>query len=231
MGHSAGVYMLQPKHAAALEPYRSDPALGPLLAEGTAAFVKDEIAARHAGTGFPFTIEDHGTLVGLCRLSGVAKGVAKGIDVWIAPKSRGNGLAKFAARMLVEFAFRNLALAEVRTRAPDAASAHVLERIGFTHDAGTGEHLATRERWRDAANAPALAKLHPALRLILDAELKAGNEITETSLEGETVFVRLKRPFAPRKELPAGVRYAEINDPHWWTAQFTAGDARHILAY
>lgn len=232
MNRTAGVYMLLGKHAAALDAFRKDPALAPHLGKGGRDLVAREEAGREAGTSFAFAIEDKGVVVGLCRLGGIGKGGAREVAVYVAPASRGKGYAAFAVGMLLDLAFRNLSLAEVRTRATDEATARVLARCGFAEAAG--EHAVTKERWREALDASALGKLHPALRRILDAERAAGNEITETSLgwpEPSSVFVRLKHPFRVAHPVPEGVTYAEPDDPHWWKAEYSTASPRHTVAH
>lgn len=232
MSRTAGVYMLLPKHAAALDLFRGDPALAEHLRNGGADLVARETAGREAGASFAFAIEDKGAVVGLCRLGGIGKGAAREVAVYVAPASRRKGYATFAVGMLLDLAFRNLQLEEVRTRAADEAVARVLARCGLRRDAG--EHAVTKERWREALDAPALGRLHPALRRILDAERAAGNEVAESSLdwpEPGSVLVRLKHPFRMAHEVPAGVTYAEPKDPHWWKAEYSAGSPRHVLAH
>jgi hypothetical protein len=70
----------------------------------------------------------------------------------------------------------------------------------------------------------ALAALCPELRAILDAELAAGNTIAEASRgagKPNAVYVALRRPFLTQQpSSPPGVVYREINDPHWWKAEY-----------
>jgi hypothetical protein len=70
----------------------------------------------------------------------------------------------------------------------------------------------------------ALAALCPELRAILDAELAAGNTIAEVSRgsgKPDAVYVALRRPFQCRQlTMPPGVAFREINDPHWWKAEY-----------
>jgi hypothetical protein len=208
---TAGVYMLQPGHAAAIE-----------ALEGASEFL------RTTGAGHAFVIEDHGRLVGLCGLQGAEA------RFWVGRPFRGKGYATFGVGMILEFAFQNLALAEVRARVDDAnpAARRVLEKNGFLRD---GSLLAiTADRWRGLRHGPALERLHPALRAILAAERAAGNEVRETAVgwpDADSVFVRLKRPFRAHAALPEGVRFAELNDPHWWMAEYSTEGPRHILAY
>jgi hypothetical protein len=66
--------------------------------------------------------------------------------------------------------------------------------------------------------------LCPELRALVASELAAGNTIVEwgPSLYGHGgVLVLLAKPFrhAP-PSLPDGVVFREINDPHWWKAEY-----------
>jgi len=69
--------------------------------------------------------------------------------------------------------------------------------------------------------------INPSLKEILEAELKAGNKVVETSLGGFTkcadnhIFVWLKYPFKTqvRKDLDRIV-YRLIDDRHYWKAEY-----------
>lgn len=75
--------------------------------------------------------------------------------------------------------------------------------------------------------------LHPALRAILDAEIAAGNTIREVGggwPRRGSVFIRLRKPFQVRpEEVPAGVAYVAVNDPHWWREEYSIGEPPHLL--
>jgi hypothetical protein len=79
----------------------------------------------------------------------------------------------------------------------------------------------------------ALAALCPELRAILDAELAAGNMISEASRgagKPNAVYVALRRPFLTQQPyLPRGVAYREINDPHWWKAEYEHAATGYLL--
>ena len=68
-------------------------------------------------------------------------------------------------------------------------------------------------------------ELSGEMKQILNAEIKAGNEIIETSLGGfsETsnnhIFVFLRYPFKGQYDI-SGICYREINDPHYWKAEY-----------
>jgi RimJ/RimL family protein N-acetyltransferase len=243
---TAGTYLLSMEHAAALQRLAADPrtaAAGiPFPARGAREFVEGQIAARADGSGYAFAIVDGGELVGVSSLAGVGGGEASRLEVWVALPFRGRGYATFGVRMLLEFAFRNLELERVRAVAPGSqpGAARVLAKHGFlphpvpaasATDAG---YELTRARWIERQSATALDLLHPALRVILAAELAAGNEVAETGggwPDPDSVFVRLRHPFRTRPSpLPDEVTYTEPNDPHWWKADYSSRAPRHILA-
>jgi hypothetical protein len=76
----------------------------------------------------------------------------------------------------------------------------------------------------EAIDQNAIAAFCPELRGILDAELAAGNTIAEASRgvgKPTAVHIALRRPFLTQQpSLPLGVTYREINDPHWWKAEY-----------
>ena len=79
-----------------------------------------------------------------------------------------------------------------------------------------------------------LAQLCPELRDIVDSEIKAGNEIVETHAgwpHETSIFVNLRKPFLTKPgKLPSGVVFREVNDPHWWKAEYFHEPSGHILA-
>jgi hypothetical protein len=85
----------------------------------------------------------------------------------------------------------------------------------------------------DEIDQAALAALCPELRTILDAELAAGNTIAEASRgvgKPTGVHIALRQPFLTQQSsLPLGVAYREINDPHWWKAEYEHSPTGHLL--
>jgi len=168
------------------------------------------------------------------------------VQIWIDLAWRRRGYGELALRLCLELAFRNLQLAHVVAQADpdDPGQTALLAKFGFAPDApalsgdrpttGLADYSLTRNDWLAHRDRPALAKLHPALRAILDAELAAGNEVAETGggwPDPDSVFVRLRHPFRTKPSpLPAGVVYTEPNDPHWWKADYSSVSPRHILA-
>jgi RimJ/RimL family protein N-acetyltransferase len=244
---TAGVYMLAIEHADALQHLASDPVLAQLL--GIAhpprpGAVADAIARidaeRVAGTSFWNAIVDRKQVGGV---SGIIEpyGDDPLLRIWIDPRVRGRGYGGLAARLGLDFVFRNLHRQHVVTSADasDPAQAYLLAKFGFAPDASTGtfdvtRFRLTRDEWIAHRDGPALARLHPALRVILDAELAAGNEVAETGggwPDADSVFVRLRGPFRTTPDpMPPGVIYTEPNDPHWWRADYSSVSPRHILA-
>ena len=78
-----------------------------------------------------------------------------------------------------------------------------------------------------------LDRLSPPLRPLLEAELAAGNEVQDFGADFPrpgSFLVRLKRKFrAIPAELPAGVVYRELNDVHWWQAEYEHTPSGHYL--
>lgn len=251
MGKSRGVYMLSAAHRDAIPPLLADAriaaALGlPQSHDDAAArdWVAAQVAARAQGQAYLFVLSDRGHVLGICGLREVGRAAPAQFVVAVRSEQRGKGHAHFAGERVLEFAFQNLQLGRVAARAPAAGGAcsHVLERLGFRERSlaqpgpatRQAEWELTREQWLDARARSALAVLHPSLRAILEAELTAGNEVAETSSgwpDPDSVFVRLRHAFRSRPaQLPEDVEYAELNDPHWWKAEYRASKPRHTLA-
>ncbi len=236
-----GVYPLEARHAASITALGSEAdiranaaLLLPAPGEDARQFVVRQNTARAAGTAYAFAIEASHRLIGAVGLLDVAGGQARGLACWVGAPHRRQGYASFALGITLEFAFKNLRLDSVQV--PGIASEvgrHLLAGHGFATPAPTQPASLTRGAWLANRHAAALARLHPALRVLLDAELAAGNEVTDTSCETPepgSVFVRLRRPFLARPPaLPAEVTYRELNDPHWWRAEYCTRAPRHVL--
>ena len=231
---TAGTYLISVDHVEALERLGDDPEIAAIMVVPAPTYVARFIHARNAGSAWGFAVMDQGRLVGVSSIVRL-DGNDPEVGGWIARAERGKGYATFALRMLVEFAFRNLSLKQVRAsvRPGDQAERRVLEKCGFLPN-GNDRYVLTPERWREVRDGPALADLHPDLKAILQEEIAAGNEVLETGRgwpDPDSVFVRLKDPFAPRlSPVPPGVTYSEPNDPHWWKADYTTISPRHTLA-
>lgn len=83
-------------------------------------------------------------------------------------------------------------------------------------------------------DAKLLESLHPKLRNILDHELNAGNEIREISAgwpKPTSILVILKYAFkAASTSSTDGLVYKELNDPHYWFAEFLHEGTNQIVA-
>jgi RimJ/RimL family protein N-acetyltransferase len=240
---TVGVYRIEAAHAAALDQLlRGGPAGTDAIAReldrlGAATFLAARIAEREGGAGHTFSVSDQYRLLGLCDLRGLVSDRAT-FDVWIAPPFRRRGHGSLALRMMLEFAFVNMRLAVVVAQPPDIAALALLAKNGFRGfrlGAGSQPCWIDPARWRHHRDTRVLVQLTPSLRTLLDAELTGGNEIAETGTgrpDADSVFVRLRRPFCARpKSLPAGVDYQELNDPHWWHAEYHSRNPRHLLVY
>ena len=69
-----------------------------------------------------------------------------------------------------------------------------------------------------------LHKLNNELEKILYSELKAGNGIREISVGGfgdeKHLYIFLNKTFINKKNYN-NIKYIEINDPHYWKAEYT----------
>ena len=71
------------------------------------------------------------------------------------------------------------------------------------------------------------------LNLVLQGELAAGNRIAEDTggWGAMTRLVILGDPFkTDTAVLPAGLEYHDVNDPHYWKAEFHDPRTRELLA-
>jgi hypothetical protein len=86
----------------------------------------------------------------------------------------------------------------------------------------------------DAVPQKTVEQLCPELRVLLDAELAAGNAVVDcrAGLYGpEAVLVLLKSEFRACPIVPPpGVEYRAVNDPHWWKAEYFHAATKHCLA-
>jgi hypothetical protein len=78
----------------------------------------------------------------------------------------------------------------------------------------------------------ALPPLAPPLQAILDAELCSGNEVVEASdwLPKCELLVILRHPFRRAYATSTSVKFVEINDPHYWKAEYRYNGGMHTLA-
>lgn len=75
--------------------------------------------------------------------------------------------------------------------------------------------------------------LHPSLRVLLEAELAAGNVIREIGRnfpdEG-SILVQLREPFKTNPPvIPEDVTHEKVLEPYWWSDEFRAGTPPHML--
>jgi hypothetical protein len=72
----------------------------------------------------------------------------------------------------------------------------------------------------------------PTLQLILDAEIALGNTVAEVSAWPPKchLFVLLKRPFHNQYVTSAGVEFSEVDDSHYWKAEYRASGSEEVLA-
>jgi hypothetical protein len=70
------------------------------------------------------------------------------------------------------------------------------------------------------------------LKTILNLEIELGNEIIETSKgwpDKKTIIIFLKKPFVSDYKI-GKLEYRNIDDPHYWKAEYFDNSTKHILA-
>jgi hypothetical protein len=71
------------------------------------------------------------------------------------------------------------------------------------------------------------------LKSILNNEIKLGNKILWTEKDWpykNGIAILLNHQFSHRYHLFPGIEYEEINNPHYWKAQYFDSSTKHILA-
>jgi hypothetical protein len=72
------------------------------------------------------------------------------------------------------------------------------------------------------------------LRPLLDAELAAGNSVTDTWKgwpHRDSLYIMLARPFTVwRDSLPSGVMFRAVDDPHYWKSEYLCDEVHHAVA-
>jgi ribosomal-protein-alanine N-acetyltransferase len=105
--------------------------------------------------GYAYLIfsDGDGTLLGGLNISNVRRGVsqAASIGYWMGVPYAGRGLMTEAARAAVAFAFASLRLnrLEAACLPSNAASARVLEKVGFKYEGLARRYLKINGQWRD----------------------------------------------------------------------------------
>jgi ribosomal-protein-alanine N-acetyltransferase len=249
------VDMLRPEHAEAIQQLASDPTVAattrlphPYPPGGAIEFIERCAKERAESESYVHAIMEDRRLVGVCGLHQVMPRQSAELGFWIGRPFWARGFATFAVGNMLGLAFGPLRLERVFARALETnrASRRVLEKNGF-HFVRTEAHqfpdwnptelLAVYEvtgaQYHASKHAPFLRDLCADLKPILEAELAAGNEIRECSRgwpEKESVIIGFRKPFRPPTgPLPPNVEYREINDTHWWKAEYAAKKPVHLL--
>jgi RimJ/RimL family protein N-acetyltransferase len=97
------------------------------------------------GEAFRFAIEREGELVGIADIEAI-RGESGSLGYWLSPRVWGLSIATEAARLLVDFGFGELGLAELRAghAAGNHASGRVLQKLDF--ELVTTARLVSRSR-------------------------------------------------------------------------------------
>lgn len=238
MSEARGVYGLSLNHVDDIRSLCEEPDLAALFGvtvslsrEDVTAMIQRRLQDRAAGTAYEFVCTRGGTMLGYGGLLDAATRAPRAV-VGVAGAHRREGHGTFTMQRLLELAFDNLQCERVVAQGNDDAASAFLTSMGFSHI--DGGFALTRQQWQEARHRSALRALHPSLGSILAAELAAGNEVAESRVgwpNPDSVFIRLRREFlADLDELPDGVRLTKLNDPHWWAAEYSSENPRHIIA-
>jgi len=246
-GISTGIFMILPDQTQGLLSLASAHMARPAselrcepTSEGMRQFVRTNLDDRTSRCLHLYLVRDGNESVGLCGLAGISGGHVFDVECWIAPRFRRRGFGTHALRTLLQTAFENRNATRLRASIAEAnaGAIRLLEHADFraveSPEPGSRAFELTREEWRGARESRALASLHPLLAAILRKEIELGNEIREIGggwPDPDSVFVRVAHPFrTPTDPPPPGVTYTTPNDPHWWLADFSTTNPRHILA-
>jgi len=137
---TATVHLLAPEHAEAIQRLASDARIAattriphPYPEQGAREFIAAQIAARQRGTSWTFAIIDRDELVGVCGIEGIGGDEPPELGYWVGTPYWGRGYASRGVQLVLDFAFQNLQLDQVRAHALEhnTASRRVLEKSGF----------------------------------------------------------------------------------------------------
>ena len=254
MSH-AGVELLKPEHAPALEELLKDSVIAeiarvfyPSLVDGARAFIGHCTRERADGRAFVHAVTARTTLLGVCGLHDVTPAQGADFKFWIGRPFWGRGLGTFVAGNMMDFAFGPLGLQRVFCRVLGAShiARHVIEKHGFrmvrmeSNPAEIGDttggialYEIERNEYYARKYAPFVEGLCPDRKAILEAELAAGNAIGDCTRgwpEKNSIVIALRKPFRPLcGPLPANLEYREVNDTHWWKAEYATKNPVQLL--
>ncbi len=125
----------------------------------TRVFLESTVRGRLDGAGFVWVILEDGVFRGLVGIESVTRQVLgvrldkAELGYWIVRDAQGRGIATEAASAAVAAGFRLLKLHKIwaRVMTPNAASARVLEKLGFAKVGVERRDLLRRGRWVDVA--------------------------------------------------------------------------------
>lgn len=136
-----------------LAPYEPSRPAADFTRAGVEAGIREMVAARSAGTAYPFCIRSGGTLVGRLTLSQVFRKAFQScyLGYFVGEEHNGRGYATRAVELAVRHAFDELGLHRVQANVmtSNARSARVLEKAGFRKEGVALRYLRIAGRWED----------------------------------------------------------------------------------
>ncbi|QHT71244.1 GNAT family N-acetyltransferase [Rhodocytophaga rosea] len=247
--------MLTMQYADAIQHLASDPEIAittrvphPYPEDGARSFIDMYAQEQKEGKVWNNVILNNNMFVGLCGLINIIPADKAEIGYWIGKPYWGRGFASFGVKMTLERAFQSLGLQLIYATILDfnKASMHVLEKNGFifqrtqphdnpkwNQDALLHVYELTKAQWMEHKYGKYLNDLHPDLKPILEAEIAPGNEVSSASVgwpKPDSILVSMKKPFILKHEkYSANVEYNELNDPHYWKAEYATLDPVHLI--
>lgn len=134
------IRLLAAEHEEAIQRLASDARISattriphPYPEHGARDYIAAQISARQRGTSWTFAIADHDEIVGVCGIEGIGRDEPPELGYWVGTPYWGLGYASIGVKLVLEFAFQNLLLDQVRAHALEhnTASRRVLEKSGF----------------------------------------------------------------------------------------------------
>lgn len=241
------VNMLSMEYADAIQELVSQPEIAaatriphPYPENGARVFIETSEQERLEGKSFVNAILYKKNFVGTCALMKIESGKGAEIGYWIGKPYWGQGFASFSVQTTLQTAFNNLRLPMVYATVLDfnPVSMRVLEKNGFTFkrkephnnpkwspDALLHVYEITRKEWKEHVHGPLVYNLH--------ADLAAGNEISGSGRgwpKSDSIIISLEKPFLANLPVNSpNVVYNDINDPHYWKAEYSTLEPIHSI--
>lgn len=120
---------------------------------GQRALLRQQVQNREAGRSLPLVLVDADAPMGQVTLSGITHGAfeSAALGYWIDERYQGRGIMTAALTAVIEVSRSVLGLhrLEAQTLAGNAASRHILDRLGFERIGYAPRYLRIAGTWQD----------------------------------------------------------------------------------